>query len=284
MIKYMSKMDNNLNNYQLLDCGDKLKLEKFGSVILQRPCTQAIWRRKNLDIWKNNQPDGIFLREKSELGNWTWSNSKIQNHKFIQNNLIWEIEPNNFGNLGIFVEHWNYSSQLLELFQKDKQVLNLFSYSGSSILQLAKNNYKITSVDSSKSSFELYTRNFENNLIERQGHRLILEDCYKFVAREIRRNAKYSSILVDCPSYGRGTKGELFKIEDDISKLLYNLRELLDKDGVLFLTLHSPRFTPKILEIFVQSIFVDKKVEVSEILVEALSRTQLPSGLLVKVY
>lgn len=279
----MSKTDNKENEYKLLDCGDKLKLEKFGSIVLERPCTQAIWTRKNLDIWNKNIPDGVFIREKSEIGKWTWAKKIITSYKFNQNGIVWEIEPNNFGNLGVFVEHWNYTNQLLDSFDKSKQVLNLFSYSGSSILQLAKSGYKITSVDSSKSSFELYTKNLENNNIDRQGHKLVLEDCYKFVAREIRRRAKYSSIIVDCPSYGRGTKGELFKIEDDMSKLLYNLKDLLDIDGVLFLTLHSPRFTPKMLEIFVQSIFLNKKIEVSEILVDALSGVQLPSGLLVKV-
>jgi 23S rRNA (cytosine1962-C5)-methyltransferase len=235
---------------------------------------------------------------------------------------VWQVEPNDLGNVGVFFEHWEYAPDLVEFFGKKQdennldaqnlkedlgvenwdenqlnsekttvsnnqaptiKILNLFTYSGSNCVSLVKAGLGITAVDSSKTAMDLYNKNLDNNKLKRDGQRMILEDVDKFVEREIRRNAEYDGIMIDAPSYGRGRKGELFKIEENLVRLLKSCQKILKPSGKLVLTLHSPRFTPKILEILVGQIFVDKKVECSEILQKCQSGAPLPSGFLVKV-
>lgn len=285
---------NNLKSYILLDAGGGRKVEMVGDYKMIRPSPQAIWEPFDESLWQN--ADTEFERTTGEKGVWrvrkvpdgvkrrvlgmgvpeTW---EITN----KNGTIFNIEPNQFGNIGVFTEHWSYTDKLLELFDKRKPVLNLFTYTGSSCMDLAKKGYKIVAVDSSKSSLNGYTQNLQANNVDRKGHKIVLEDCEKFVLREIRRGNKYASIMVDAPSFGRGTKGEVFNIEDDFVKLIKNVAKLLQKDGKVIITNHSPRFTPKSLEITVAQIFKARKVEVSEIVQKAQSGAELPSGYLVVV-
>lgn len=128
-----------------------------------------------------------------------------------------------------------------------------------------------------------YTSNLENNGVSMVGQKIVLEDCYKYVAREVRRGSKYDGIMIDAPSYGRGTKGEVFKIEDDLVKLLKASYELLPPTGYMVITLHSPRFTPAILQILMSKLFTNHKVTAEEIVQTCESGTGLPSGFLVRV-
>jgi 23S rRNA (cytosine1962-C5)-methyltransferase len=270
--------------YQLLDCGDKEKVELFGEYKLIRPCPQALWSKTRPDLWNN--PDSVFIRTSEEKGYWQKPNPKMPDKWLINssNGLIWEIEPNQFGNVGVFTEHWLYAESLLELFPKQGKVLNLFTYSGSNCVVLAKNGLPITAVDSSRQAMTTYNQNLENNGISKDGQRFILEDAFKFIAREARRESKYDGLMIDAPSYGRGTKGEVFKIEDHLVDLLKTCQQLMHPRSVLILTLHSPRFTPAILNILCQSLFPGKQVETSEIVQTCLSGVGLPSGFLVKIF
>jgi 23S rRNA (cytosine1962-C5)-methyltransferase len=273
-----------MQNYRLLDCGDQKKVEVFGDYTLIRPCPQALWKPFSPSLWQ--KPDAEFERGSSEKGDW----KQISKDKLPESwetdsasGLTWKITPNEFGNVGVFTEHWTYVDELVKEFEKGSKVLDLFSYSGSNAMSLIKAGFKVTAVDSSKNAMDTYTANMEANNLPREGQRLILEDVYKFLAREIRREAKYDAILMDAPSYGRGTKGEVFKIEDDLVKLLESSRDLLTENGKLIVTLHSPRFTPAILEILCTQIFADKTVNVAEIIQECESGARLPSGFLVKI-
>jgi len=341
--------------YTLLDCGNGRKLEKFGQFLIIRPCPQAMWQPNKPELW--NIFDLEFVRTTEEKGIWQPNPSGPNNlYKLPENwqinspnGLVWSIEPNDFGNVGVFFEHWEYAESLVNFFgnsqntnfsnsqntenqntnlisennsennseilddnlgvenwdenqfnsekiaQKNSEntgqkltnsklkILNLFTYSGSNCVILIKKGLSITAVDSSKTAMDLYNKNLDNNKLSRDGQRMILEDVDKFVEREIRREAQYDGVMIDAPSYGRGRKGELFKIEESLVTLLKNTQKLLKPSGKLVLTLHSPRFTPKILEILVGQIFSGKKVECSEILQKCQSDLQLPSGFLVKV-
>jgi 23S rRNA (cytosine1962-C5)-methyltransferase len=265
--------------YKFLDCGNRKKIEKFGDFILIRPCPQAIWKPFNPSIW--TKFDSEFVRIGSEKG--TWQGLKLpKNWEIITDSgLKWTIEPNDFGNVGIFTEHWTYTADLFKFFNKNEHILDLFSYSGSNIIELLQNGYKATAVDSSKSAMESYTKNLENNNISRDGQRLILEDAIKFVAREVRREKKYGSVMVDAPSFGRGNKGEVFDIDQQLVDLFVHLESLLKPDGKLVLTLHSPRFTIEGLKIFLGQIFKNKKIEPKEILNQSESGVGLPSGIII---
>jgi 23S rRNA (cytosine1962-C5)-methyltransferase len=273
--------------YQLIDCGDKQKLERIGQYTIIRPCPQAIWQKTNPDLW-TQKIDAEFVRTGEEKGVWNWNipKDRIPTKWQIKskNGLIWNIEPNEFGNIGVFVEHWEYVEELTKEFNLDGKVLNLFTYFGSNSVRLVQKGFRVTACDSSKLAMTNYVANLDNNQLDKTGQKLILEDCYKFVQREVRRKAKYSSIMVDAPSYGKGTKNEVFKIEDDLVKLLLDCREILETDGKLVMTLHSPRFTPAILEILCKQIFPTKVVTCQEILVKCQSGLSLPSGFLVKMY
>lgn len=269
--------------YRLLDCGDYRKIEMLGSVTMIRPCPQACWKPFNPKIWKD--ADVEFLRVGEEKGDYKMANNYQMPSTWTLTNdedLIWNIEPNEFGNIGVFTEHWIYA-KTLDKFFSGKKILNLFTYSGSNCVTLVNKDFNVTSVDSSKVALNGYINNLEANGLSRDGQRLILEDCLKFIQREERRGAKYDGIMIDAPSYGRGTKGELFKIEDSLRDILITAKSILASDGKLVLTLHSPRFTPAILQIMVSQLFSDKTVVCEEIINPCESGAGLPSGFLVKI-
>jgi 23S rRNA (cytosine1962-C5)-methyltransferase len=270
-------------NYKLLDCGDYKKVEQLGEYKVVRPCPQACWKPFDLSLWNN--VDMEFVRTGEEKGTYNTLGKSAPSQWEISNSqgIRWEIEPNDFGNIGVFTEHWIYTQDLPQFFT-GKKILNLFTYSGSSCVNLVKAGFQITAVDSSKVALGNYTRNLELNNLSRDGQRIILEDCYKFIAREERRGAKYDGIMVDAPSYGRGTKGEVFKIEEDLRKILESCKNLIKPEGEIVVTLHSPRFTPEILKVMIGQIFYDKTVECEEIINPCQSGVGLPSGFLVKIY
>lgn len=283
-----------MSTYRLLDCGDQKKVEIFGDYKLIRPCPQALWHITRPDLWEN--ADSEFVRVEGEKGRWkptslpeglkrkhagmgVPANWEIQS----PDNLHWQVEPNDFGNIGVFTEHWQYAPQMPDFFQNGRKILNLFTYSGSNCVALVKAGFAVTAVDSSKSAMDTYTYNLGLNKLSREGQRLILEDAYKFIAREVRREVLYDGVMIDAPSYGRGTKGEVFKIEDDLVKLLLSCKQLLNPQGRLVLTLHSPRFTPVSLEVLCQTLFPNKNVQAQEIIQTCESGIRLPSGFLVKI-
>lgn len=273
-----------IKKYSLIDCGDGEKLEALGEYTVIRPAPQAVWSKRKPELWKNY--DAKFIRGNSEKGTWNWHNKILNSQSkwqmLSEDGLLWNVVPNEYGNIGVFVEHWLYTKQIVEFLSTNsnpkQQILNLFSYSGSNAMYIAQNSYHITAVDSSKTAIELYVNHLESNKINREGQRLILEDCLKFIGREIRREAKYRVIIADAPSYGRGTKGEVFNIEDDFVKLLTSLKSLLQEGGKIYFTLHSPRFTTTALKNISLTIFGDAKITVEELIVEAETGIGLPSG------
>ncbi len=269
-----------MSQYRLLDCGDQKKVELFGEHKLIRPCPQALWKPFDRSLWTDAHAE--FEREASEKGKWS---GKIPGKWNVESKsgIKWVICPNEFGNVGVFTEHWVYATDLESFFDKQEKVLDLFSYSGSNVMNLIRAGYKVTAVDSSKNAMDTYTGNMDANGFERDGQRLILEDAYKFIAREVRRGAKYGNVIVDAPSFGRGTKGEVFNIEESFVKILETCKELITEDGKLVVTLHSPRFTPVSLRVLCSQLFNDKEVEVEEIVNQCESGAELPSGFLVKV-
>ena len=277
-----------IHNYTLLDCGDKQKLEQIGQYKIIRPCPQALWPKLNPEAWTKGI-DAEFVRTTEEKGTWNWTipvdripeNWKVKS----PNGLIWNIEPNDFGNIGIFAEHWGYAEEISEEFKPNCGVLNLFTYFGSNAVRLVQKGFSLTAVDSSKLAMTNYVGNLENNHLDRTGQRLIKEDAYTFVQREVRRGAKYEAIMADAPSYGKGTKqNQMFKIEDDLIALMIDCEKLLTEDGKMIFTLHSPRFTPAGLEILSAQLFPNRKTSCREIFMEAASGVRLPSGFLVKIY
>ncbi len=283
-----------MNTYQLLDSGNRQKLEQVGPYKIIRPAPQAIWEPFNPSLW--NDIDSEFVKEKGEKGSWKPRKNPegvkrkklgtgLPENWFVDSpsGLQFKVEPNDYGNIGIFPEHWIYSNELNNLLPKKSKVLNVFTYTGSNCLDLVKSGHLVTVVDSAKTAISGYTFNLGLNKLSRQGQRLVLEDAIKFLDREIRRESKYDCVMIDAPSYGRGTKKEVFDIDESLIKLFQNAKRLAKKDGIVIFTLHSPRYTQAALKQSLEQIFEGKNINIQELMLEAESKSYLTSGTFVQI-
>ncbi|NGX39580.1 MAG: Ribosomal RNA large subunit methyltransferase K [Chlamydiae bacterium] len=229
-------------DYTLLDSGNQKKMERFGPYTLVRPCNQALWRPSlSEEEWK--KADAHFTRE--EDGGWAGSLPKtwVITHKGIK----FTLSPTEFGHLGIFPEHsilWEWAAKLVQK-RGEVEVINLFAYSGGASLALAKAGAAVCHVDASHGMVQWARENAALNGLEEKPIRWIVDDAIKFLKREIRRGRRYDGILLDPPSFGRGAKGEVFKIERDIGLLLSLCKDLLS-DEPLFCACsnHTSAITP----------------------------------------
>jgi len=260
--------------YKFIDSGEGKRLEDFGGIKLVRPCAHAIWPKKLSE--KNwEKAEAHFSRKGEEK----WSFLKKVPQK-------WEVEISgikliasltDFGHVGIFPEHAFFIEKLPRFSLKGKKILHLFAHTGLLTLALAKKGASICHVDASKPAVEWAKENAKINKLQEAPIRWIVEDVGRFVKRELNRKVTYDAIILDPPSFGRGPKKEVFKIEKDLMPLLENLKGLLSKrPSFLLLTCHSPHFTPKVLERTLCSIFSlkERKIEAAEILLD----NSLPLG------
>lgn len=238
-----------MNNYLLLDSGNGRKLERFGPYTLDRPCSQAVWK-PSLDEreWKN--ADGFFTRETDSR----WETKPTAESWTIETGGVsFKISTTDFGHLGIFPEQnrfWQWIQDFLPAHTQKREVhvLNLFAYSGGSTLASAKGGAHVCHLDASKGMVAWARENAVLNGLENAPIRWIIEDVTKFLTREIRRGKRYDAIILDPPTFGRGSKGEVFKIEDAIIPLLGQCRELLSDTPLFMLfSCHTPGFSPRVM-------------------------------------
>jgi len=267
--------------YALLDSGDEKRLEKFGKYILIRPCSQAVWRPKQPHLWE--QAHALFTRD--EGNQWKFYKKIPAAWDMQLGNFIFKIVPTDFGHLGIFPEHveqWGWMQGVIEHARRPApSVLNLFAYSGAATLHLAKCGAKVCHLDASKKSVSWAADNAKANDMESSPIRWIIDDVLKFLKREIRRGTRYDAILIDPPSFGKGAKGEVFKIEKDIQELLQLCKEVLvDKPLFILFTCHTPGFTPSVMKYLLEEMMRDfsGKIESGEMLISSLTTVALPSG------
>ncbi len=273
------------NYYSLLDSGNGRKLEKFGPYTLSRPCSQAVWKPQlPQDHWE--QAHAFFSREQENL--WR-SNSKMPDMWILEvAGLKFKISPTDFGHLGIFPEQknfWNWiQTTLLPLKNHaDKpRILNLFAYSGGSTLAAAKAGASVCHLDASKGMVTWARENAALNGLENKPIRWIVEDVKKFLHREIKRGARYDGIILDPPSFGRGAKGELFKIEDSIIPLLEICESLLSDKPIFFLfSCHTPGFSPLVMQHLLEQCLKNRKgrIDMGEMVLEGQPPAfNVPSG------
>jgi len=238
--------------YELLDCGDERKLERFGLFILDRPAPQAIWPKSREALWK--KAHAAFQRHEDGQGDWrTPGMSAKTPWKIPFGELQFELRLTGFGNVGIFPEHsahWKWmDSRIRANAAAPASVLNLFGYTGGASLICARAGARVTHVDAAKAVNAWAIGNAEANAQADGSVRCLAEDALKFAAREIRRKKKYDAIIVDPPSFGRGAAGEVWKIERDFHTLLLLCAQILSETPLFMLvTAHSPGVTPVSLE------------------------------------
>jgi 23S rRNA (cytosine1962-C5)-methyltransferase len=269
----------NKKNYLLIDSGDGQKLEQIGKYRIIRPCPLAIWKSYlPKSTWES--ADALFSRE----NRWTFTTKIPPSWNIEIENLNLKISFTDFGHLGIFPEHFSLIKLLEEKISKKKEpnILNLFAYTGTLTLALARKGARVCHLDASVKSVNWAKENSSLNNLTNTPVRYIVDDAMKFVKREVKRRVKYDGIILDPPTFGRGASGQVFKIERDLFPLLSLCKELLSENPLfILLTCHTPGFTPRVLEnIFSQVMdFSSSKYFSGElILASSESPFSIPSG------
>ena len=228
----------NWTNYELLDTSDGEKLERWGKYILVRPDPQVIWKNVKHDRrW--NKPDGTYKR--SSAGGGAWKSSMLPEEWEISYEplgLNFVIKPTGFKHTGLFPEqavNWDWFYKLIKESNRPINVLNLFAYTGGATVACAKAGASVCHVDASKGMVAQAKINAAKSGLADAPIRYIVDDCKKFIEREIRRGNKYDAIIMDPPSYGRGPSGELWKLEDNIAEFISLSSKLLSDDPLFFL-------------------------------------------------
>jgi 23S rRNA (cytosine1962-C5)-methyltransferase len=258
--------------YELIDSGEELKLERFGPYSLIRPCPQAVWKKGRPAEWAN--ADGEFSRE--QKGGWKFRKPLPREWEAETGGVKFKISPTDFGHLGVFPEHARLWQSLRPL-SKGANVLNLFAYSGGASLAFAQEGAKVCHLDASKGMVDWARQNCSLNRLESKPIRWIVDDAMKFLRREVRREVRSDGILLDPPTFGRGSKGEVFKIETDLIPLLELCRSLLsDSPKFVVLSCHTPGLTPIALQNVAEQLFKGARIETGEMVLEG--NIPIPSG------
>lgn len=229
-------------DYELLDTGEGEKLERFGKYIFIRPYEDAVWN-KTLTHREWNKSAGKFFtsREVSKSG-WNFNKKIEKNFVLSYKDVKWNASPTPFRHLGFFPEqrvHWDFIYESITKAKKPVKFLNLFGYTGVASLFALKAGGEVTHLDASKQSLNLAKENQQLNPKLAEGPmRFILDDAVKFLEREVKRGNKYDAIIMDPPKFGRGSKGEIWKIEVGLPKLLELTKKVL-VDKPLFVILTS---------------------------------------------
>lgn len=226
----------NWKDYEIIDCSNGEKLERWGDYILVRPDPQVIWDTLKSDYgWKHC--NGHYHRSKKGGGEWEFFDLP-QQWQIHYGSLTFNLKPFSFKHTGLFPEqaaNWDWFSNLIRKADRPVKVLNLFAYTGGATLAAAAADAQVTHVDASKGMVAWAKENAVSSGLKDAPIRWLVDDCVKFVEREIRRGNKYDAIIMDPPSYGRGPKGEIWKIEDMIHPLVKLCTKILSDDALFFL-------------------------------------------------
>lgn len=227
-------------DFEVIATGNGEKLERWGDVVLLRPDPQVIWPAKR-DLRKEKNLSAVYNR--ASTGGGYWENLKKFPNEWVigWRNLKFKIKPMGFKHTGLFPEqavNWDKMINLISSQKREIKVLNLFAYTGGATVACASAGASVVHVDSSKGMVERAHENLNLSGLGDKHVRFIIEDCKKFVLREIRRGNKYDAIIMDPPSYGRGPNGEIWKIEDNLYEFV-NLCFNVLSDNPLFVLINS---------------------------------------------
>lgn len=231
-------------DYEVIDCSKGEKLERWGDYLLVRPDPQVIWDTPKKETgW--HKMNGHYHRSSKGGGEWEFfqlpKEWTIQYSLPINKKLTFHLKPFSFKHTGLFPEqaaNWNWFSQLIaDAVSKGRQVkiLNLFAYTGGATLAAAAAGASVTHVDASKGMVTWAKENAISSGLKDAPIRWLVDDCVKFVEREIRRGNHYDAIIMDPPSYGRGPKGEIWKIEESVYPLIQLCSQILTDNPLFFL-------------------------------------------------
>ena len=248
-------------DYELLDASDGERLERWGKYILIRPDPQIIWKGvARHPAW--NKADGVYRRSSNGGGGWVKQKTP-ESWDIAYGDLNFRLKPMGFKHTGLFPEqatNWDWFSSLIKNANRPIKVLNLFAYTGGATIAAAKAGAQVVHVDASKGMVAMAKENAAISGLGEAPIRYIVDDCKKFIEREIRRGNKYDGIIMDPPSYGRGPSGEVWKLEDSIDEFVGLASQVLSRDPLFFLinsytTGLSPLTMSYILDLKVKSVY-----------------------------
>ena len=226
----------NWKDYELLDASDGERLERWGKYILRRPDPQIIWKNAATHkAWKSS--DAIYKRSSGGGGGWA-KNELPPTWNINYGQLTFCLKPMGFKHTGLFPEqaaNWDWFSELIRKAGRPIKVLNLFAYTGGATIAAAAAGASVVHVDAAKGMVAQAKENAALSGLSEAPIRYIVDDCKKFVEREIRRGNRYDAVIMDPPSYGRGPSGEVWKIEDSVDELIGLTASLLSDEPLFFL-------------------------------------------------
>ena len=227
-------------DYEIISTGNGEKLERWGNIKLLRPDPQVIWPSRTVlaDVKDLN---ARYIRESTGGGHWEYLKKTPEQWEIRWKNLKFLIKPMGFKHTGLFPEqayNWEKMIDLIKKSNRDIKILNLFAYTGGATVACISAGASVVHVDSSKGMVERAKQNLKLSGLENKNVRFIIDDCKKFIEREIRRGNKYDAIIMDPPSYGRGPNGEIWKIENNLFEFV-NLCFRLLSDNSLFVLINS---------------------------------------------
>lgn len=227
----------NWKDYEILDMANGEKLERWGNVYLIRPDPQIIWKNKSFpEKW--NIASAQYNRSSTGGGSWKYNKKMPQNWQVKYKDLTFNIKPMGFKHTGLFPEqavNWDWMVSKIRNVKRDIKVLNLFAYTGGATVACSYAGASVCHVDSSKGMTTWAKENIVSSGLADRPVRFIVDDVVKFVNREIRRGNKYDGIIMDPPSYGRGTNGEVWKFEENIADLVELCSRVLSDEPLFFL-------------------------------------------------
>ncbi len=242
---------NQWNDYEILDMAEGKKLERWKNVILIRPDPQIIWNEKSYPKkWK--QVNATYNRSKTGGGEWQYKTKLPSKWQVNYKNLTFNIKPMGFKHTGLFPEqavNWDWMINKIKKEKRQIKVLNLFAYTGGATVACLSADASVCHVDSSKGMVEWAKENVISSKLEKKQVRYIVDDVIKFVNREIRRGNFYDAIVMDPPSYGRGTNGEVWQFEKNIFDLVNLCTKVLSNNPLFFLiNSYTTGISAKVLE------------------------------------
>lgn len=273
----------NWENYEILDMANGEKLEKWGGYLLIRPDPQIIWKERQFkDLWENAHAH--YHRNNSGGGEWEYKKNLPEKWQVKYKNLIFNVKLMNFKHTGLFPEqsvNWEWMINKVRNSKREIKVLNLFAYTGGATAACLSAGASVCHVDSSKGMIEFAKENLVSSNLREKQVRFIIDDCVKFVNREIKRGNKYDAIIMDPPSFGRGANNEIWQFENNISELVKLCKNVLSDKPLFFLiNSYTTGISPVVLENILKLYITDKNVTSGEIgLPNKNSKLVLPCGI-----
>ena len=274
-------INNDWKEYTLIDATQGYRLERWGDVVLARPDPQVIWNMpQEHSKWQGF--DGKYVRQGGG-GNWVWSGQTRAAWHINYRNLKFLIKPTDFKHTGLFPEqavNWDRIDELIKAHGSSVNLLNLFAYTGGATVAAAAAGAHVTHVDAAKGMVAQARQNAELSGLSNAPIRWIVDDCGKYVAREIKRGVRYDAIILDPPSYGRGPSGEVWKLEDNLYDFLVGCRPVLsDNPCFVLLNTYTTGLSPSVMESMLRAVLGKGRTESGELGLPIKSRDIiLPAG------